>query len=137
MGVAIGREQKQEPLILDSPAIIIRLLALCGQWPYTGHAMLYVFDEMLERLEEGRPVTFPDGDILRPLFEQASKHLKPEKQAQLDHDRDILRMMLFQPDGHLTWQEMRTLRQYTVNFNPAIEFELRAELLNIAVEGVT
>lgn len=130
-------EQKQEPLILDSPAIIIRLLALCGQWPYTGHAMLYVFDEMLERLEEGRPVTFPDGDILRPLFEQASKHLKPEKQAQLDHDRDILRMMLFQPDGHLTWQEMRTLRQYTVNFNPAIEFELRAELLNIAVEGVT
>jgi hypothetical protein len=26
--------------------------------------------------------------------------------------------------GHVTWEQLRVLRQYTINFNPAVEAEL-------------
>jgi hypothetical protein len=116
---------KDERAILDKPAATIRWLVMCDQWPYTSHAMLWYFGEMLEDWDGHIPTDAPSGDPLLYLLDEIDPRLSREKQRQLDGDPESLRELLEREDGRLTWDELRRIRQYTVNFNPAIEGELR------------
>ncbi|MBD2595276.1 caspase family protein [Nostoc spongiaeforme FACHB-130] len=127
-------EYRGEEFILNNPFATIRWLVVCGQWPYTTYAMLYYFGEMLERIEESKMQSLPeDVDPLEYLHKEviAQFHKNSSallKQRKLDHDPDLLRMLLQREEGRLTWDELDKLRQYTVNFNPAVEATLKAEV---------
>jgi Cdc6-like AAA superfamily ATPase len=127
-------EYKGEDFILNNPFATIRWLVICGQWPYTIYAMLYYFGEMLERVEEEKMKSLPENvDPLEYLHTEVISQFKNNssallKQRKLDHDLDLLRMLLQRKEGRLTWDELDKLRQYTVNFNPAVEATLKAEV---------
>jgi hypothetical protein len=121
-------EYKNEQIILSNPVATIRWLAMCGQWPYTSHAMLWYFDEMLEAQEEGHLIEFPSGDPLAYLLEEVKPQLSQEKQSKLDDDPDLLRMLIKRQQGSLDWEQLKIIRQYTVNFNSAVEAELKSEV---------
>ncbi|MBW4687970.1 MAG: caspase family protein [Komarekiella atlantica HA4396-MV6] len=127
-------EYKGEQFILNNPVPTIRWLVISGQWPYTTYAMLYYFGEMLERIEEGKIQSLPENDdpleyLLSKVNEQFQKNKDALiKQRKLDHDTDLLRMLLQRREGRLTWDQLTVIRQYTVNFNPAVEATLKAEV---------
>jgi uncharacterized protein YjbI with pentapeptide repeats/Cdc6-like AAA superfamily ATPase len=114
---------KAERAILDKPAATIRWLVICAQWPYTSQEMLRQFGEMLEEQDGRIPA---GGDPLLYLFDQASLHLSKEKQRELDDDPKALRKLLGRNGERLTWEELRRIRQYTVNFNPEGEAKMWA-----------
>ncbi len=133
-------EYKKETFILNNPDPTIRWLVICGQWPYTAYAMLYYFNEMLERLEETKgnvdPLKYLETNFQenplkylhqRVLSQFESNQDAKNKQKKLDHDLDLLRMLL-NKDSQLTWTELNTLSRYTVNFNPAVESVIKAEV---------
>jgi hypothetical protein len=115
---------KDERAILDKPAATIRWLVMCAQWPYTSHAMLWKFGEKLEEWDGQIPASAPAGDPLLYLLEEVGPRLSREKQRELDEDPESLRELLEREDGRLTWEELQRIRQYTVNFNPAVEGEM-------------
>jgi hypothetical protein len=117
---------KDEHAILNKPAATIRWLIICAQWPYTSHAMLWQFGEMLEEWDGRIPAAPPAGDPLVYLLDQVSPRLSRDKQHELDDDPDSLRKLLEGKGERLTWEELRRIRQYTVNFNPAVEGEMWA-----------
>jgi len=121
-------EYKNEQVILSNPVATIRWLVMCGQWPYTSHAMLWYFDEMLEAQEEGKLIEFPSSDPLVYLLKEVGSQLSQEKQSRLDDDPDLLRMLIKRQEGSLNWEQLKIIRQYTVNFNPAVEAELKSEV---------
>jgi Cdc6-like AAA superfamily ATPase len=112
---------KDERAILDKPAATIRWLVICAQWPYTSHAMLWQYDETLEEWDGDLPA----ADPLPCLFNQVSPRLSSDKQHKLD-DPDLLRKLLEREEVRFTWEELQRIRQYTVNFNPAVESEMWA-----------
>jgi hypothetical protein len=120
---------KQQRFILDNPATIICWLVICGQWPYTTYRMLQHYNEMLEDVDEGTLTEWPEGDPLIYLLEQTQATLVLEKQFKLDHDPDLLRQLLANMERNLNWDQLRIVRQYTINFNPAVEAELHQELV--------
>lgn len=131
-------EYKKEQIILSNPVATIRWLVMCGQWPYTFHAMLWYFDEMLEAQEEGQLIDFPSSDPLIYLLEAVRSQLSKEKQGKLDDDPDLLRILIKRQEGSLSWEQLKLIRQYTVNFNPAVEAELKSEVpvkLNNSTSG--
>ncbi|MCZ8048377.1 MAG: hypothetical protein GPI90_24360 [Microcystis aeruginosa K13-05] len=124
---------KNESLILNNPDITICWLVMSGQWPYTTYAILYYFEEMQERKEEGKLADFPERDPLIYLFQKVSFQITQDqdalsKQRRLDYDPDLLRMLLQSQEGRLSWKSLEVIRQYTVNFNPAVGVELKMEL---------
>jgi hypothetical protein len=118
---------KGQKFILDYPATTICWLVICGQWPYTTYQMLQHYNEMLEDEAEGQLKVWPTGDPLTYLLEQVQDKLLPEKQQKLDHDPDLLRQLLATTERNLGWAELRLIRPYTINFNPAVEAELHFE----------
>jgi hypothetical protein len=127
-------EYRGEQFILNNPFATIRWLLICGQWPYTTYAMLYYFGEILERIEENKMQSLPENvDPLEYLHKEVIAQFQKNssallKQRKLDHDPDLLRMLLQKEEGRLTWDELNKLRQYTLNFNPAVEATLKAEV---------
>jgi|GEM_PF-3439183 len=121
-------ERKGEQAITVDPVTTIRWLVICGQWPYTVHAMLEYYDQMLEDIEEKKLPALPEGDPLLYLFEKApgGRHFSRERQEILDHDIDLLRQLLNLTKNRIDWKRLDTIRKYTINFNPAIEAELKA-----------
>jgi hypothetical protein len=101
---------------------------------YTTYAILYYFSEMLERIEERKMQSLPENiDPLQYLLKEVNLQFKENKDAlvkqrKLDHDPDLLRMLLQHQEGRLTWEQLTIIRQYTVNFNPAVEAVLKAEV---------
>ena len=75
----------------------------------------------MERTDPGRP---PAGDPLLYLLNQVDPRLSRDKQDELDDDPESLRKLLELKGERLTWEELRRIRQYTVNFNPAVEGEM-------------
>lgn len=111
--------------ILDAPAATIRWLTLCAQWPYAVHCMLDFLDRnphLAASSAHGAPTT-----PLSVLFEAVQRSLDPQKCARFDHDRADLEALIASSAG-ISWQALRVLRGYTVNFNPALDAELRAEV---------
>jgi Cdc6-like AAA superfamily ATPase len=119
---------KEERAIRDKPAATIRWLVICAQWPYTSHAMLWQYAEKLEEWEGRIPAAPPAGDPLLYLLNQISPHLARDKQHKLDDDPESLRRLLERKGERFTWEELRRIRQYTVNFNPVVEIEMWAPL---------
>lgn len=64
-----------------------------------------------------------DNKVLSKFkFNQDAKN----KQKKLDHDLDLLRILL-KKYPELSWADLNTLSRYTVNFNPAVESFIKAE----------
>lgn len=126
--LAVYQDQR---VILDDPLGTAYWLVICGQWPYTANAMMCYFDEMLEWVYkeklEGKSYWFPTDDPLLYLYKNVKGQLVPERRDKFDHDPDWLEQILTSQQGKFTWETLRIMRQYTVNFNPAIEAELRSE----------
>ncbi|MUG99049.1 hypothetical protein F7734_44855 [Scytonema sp. UIC 10036] len=99
---------------------------------------------MLERIEETREF-LPQKDPLdylqkklrneNPLdylynkvtLQFSQNENAKNKQQKLDRDLDLLRMLLNE-DRQFTWKQLYILSRYTVNFNPAVESILKAEV---------
>jgi HEAT repeat protein/Cdc6-like AAA superfamily ATPase len=117
---------KRQRIILDNPKIMVFWLVICGQWPYTMHAML----RHLDKISNEEIDSVPDKNPLIYLLEEAKK--KPQfsidTQAKLDYDLDKFDQLLHENETLLGWSQLRELRQYTINFNPAIEAELKFEV---------
>jgi hypothetical protein len=109
--------------VLEDPAATVRWLTLCAQWPYAVYVMLGHLDA------HGQPTPDTADAIppLRALYDAVQASLDPAKQARFDHDTAALRRLIASSHG-LSWEEIRALRGYTVNFNPALEAELRADV---------
>ena len=109
---------RSEDTILLNPAATLRWLITTSQWPYAAHAILTHFADM-----EDRGAALPAGDPLPELLEHVRPLLDAAKTAQLDHDHDVLEELLKSGYGYATSDELKVIRRYTVNFNPAVERE--------------
>lgn len=121
--------EKGQTAIHDNPAITTRWLAMCGQWPYTSYAMLHYLDELLEDEQHCNQVKASEVATHNPLaylYEQVTPRLSEKRQRQLDDDIDNLERLLDGWAKNITWEQLEILRQYTINFNPAIEGELES-----------
>jgi hypothetical protein len=75
------------------------------------------------------PAREGDADVppLRALYDAVRDSLDPAKRARFDHDPAGLAQLIASSEG-ISWDELRVLRGYTVNFNPALDAELRADV---------
>lgn len=118
---------RKERFVLDDPAGTIRLLTLAAQWPYTLAAMLDRLEDMIE--EEAAGAKWPGRDPLEHLYSEVKPSLDVQRQAQLDRELEDLDRLIGEAKGQLAWKALVSLRRYVVNFNPAVEEELRATRL--------
>jgi Cdc6-like AAA superfamily ATPase len=110
-----------ERRILDDPGATVRWLTLCGQWPYATREML----RAAAALERGAaPPLAPGTPPLAQLLAQVTPGLDPARRKRFDHAPELL-ADLVATSGDLSWDELLVLRRYTLNFNPALESELR------------
>jgi hypothetical protein len=126
-GLAILRGERA---ILDDPLSTIKVLVLCAQWPYAAAAMLDRLDERIEIEED-----WPPGDPLQVLYGEVEAGLDPEARARLDDDPDDLAGLLHAAAGRLDGEALARVRAYTVNFNPAVESELRRARAVVEASG--
>lgn len=123
-------------IVYNDPLATIRWLALADQWPYTASAILHKFESLLDEWDEELSKA-PAVDPLTYLSEEIKPVLSTEKQRVLDDDAEVLKELVECPDGRLSWEQLVAMRRYTVNFNPAIEEEMRAGLVQPEAPGVT
>ncbi|MBV9881049.1 MAG: hypothetical protein JO180_11165 [Gemmatirosa sp.] len=112
--------------ILDDPAATVRWLTLCAQWPYAVRAMLVHLDAHGPP-PDPTPGAPPARPPLRWLYDAVRPTLDPARRARFDHETAALERLVASSDG-LSWSELAVLRAYTVNFNPALDAELRADV---------
>ena len=125
---------KGDALVSENPRETIRWLMVAGQWPYTANSMLREFSGMLDEWRDEIPDTAPSGDPLRHLLEAVTPTLSVDRQRTLDDDPQLLRDLVeADDDGALSWEQLRALRAYTVNFNPAVEEHAAAPVTAPAV----
>ena len=110
-----------ETAVSRDPEGVILLLTLAAQWPYTAAAMLDQVEKIVD--EEATGGSWPEGAPLRHLHGLAD--IDPDRQRELDRDPRHLEQLLARSEGHLGWKALDSLRRYVVNFNPAVEEELR------------
>jgi hypothetical protein len=118
---------RNEPFVLEDPAGTIRLLALAAQWPFTLAAMFDRLEDAIVQEEKGG--SWPSGDPLTHLYTKVKPGLDLERQGELDRKLEDLDQLLTRTKGRLSWKALAGLRRYVVNFNPAVEEELRAAQL--------
>lgn len=121
---ALARAER-ETTILEQPAATIRWLVMWSQWPYASLAMVERFDAMLEEWGGTIPDDAPAGDPMLILLDSVADRLDRETRSHLDDDPADLRALLAVEDCAMTWEQVRRIRRYTVNFNPAVEERLR------------
>jgi Cdc6-like AAA superfamily ATPase len=114
-------EYESDDVILRNSVVAIHWLIMCGQWPYTANLMLQYFDNIIEQQKDGL-IDLPQVDnSLIYLLEKVSPQILKDKQMRIDYDPDLLVKFLQAQKTCLKWEELEKIRQYTVNFNPAIE----------------
>ncbi len=111
----------------ENPAATVRWLAIAAQWPYTANRMLRRFSE----IDDSRPKPFdgPDElaagtDPLLYLYRAVAPSLSKKQQTKYDGDTAQLDALLKSGEDQLLWTDLRDLRYFTVNFNPAVEQDL-------------
>jgi len=67
----------------------------------------------------------PSDDPVLHLLGAVRAGLDGPTAARLDDDHDDLQRLLSIPGCGLTWDEIRRIRRFTVNFNPAVEEQVR------------
>jgi hypothetical protein len=122
---ALARARNDE-LILGNPAAMMRWLVMWSQWPYTALTMLDHYDDLLEHPDASGTADATDHDPLQYLLEKAAPALDQKARNQFDDEPGALRRLLALPGRHFTWPELRRVRDYTVNLNPAVQEQLRA-----------
>jgi hypothetical protein len=116
-----------EPLILDRPAATIRWLVMWSQWPYASNAMVEEYDELYDLHGNDLAAKEPADDPLVLLLDRVTPKLDRTTRERLDEDTGAqLRKLLGVKDGILSWDEIRRIRRFTVNFNPAVEEQVRS-----------
>jgi hypothetical protein len=117
----LARSNADEAL-LQNPAAMIRWLVMWGQWPYASLRMLELFDELLDETAEGEvPEGLGGGDPLVYLLGKVEPRLDATTRNRLDDQAEDLRVLLKEDGAAFSWTELRSIRKYTVNFNPAVE----------------
>jgi hypothetical protein len=117
-------DMRGEQILLDKPGAAICWVVLCAQWPYTTYLML----RRVKQAEEEKDFELPKKDPLTWLLTEVQEEIDLEVRKRLDQDPNLLLRLIQEcPDARMTWDELRTIRRYTINFNPAIEFEAIAE----------
>jgi uncharacterized protein YjbI with pentapeptide repeats len=119
--------EKGQTAIHDDPAMTTRWLAMCGQWPYTSYKILRCLDELLEdeqRFAQAQQTEKGTHNPLAYLYGEVAPLLCKDRQRLLDDDIPLFERLLDGWAGHVTWEQLRALRHYTINFNPAVEAEL-------------
>ena len=121
-----------------NPETTINWVVLCAQWPYTMHAMLQLYNELredeFEASQEGDAESrfFPsDVNPLMYLYDMAKDQLSQDTRSKLDYDPDLFLWLvrkIAESDPPLNWDRLDRLRQYTVNFNPAVEAEFQTAI---------
>lgn len=106
------------PEIAQSPKATIAWIVLCAQWPYTVSLMLRAFEPLADAVDSGEG-EFPTGEPLRLLYNDALPTVQAKHQSAIDDEVAVLDRLL--SAAPMTWDQLRALRTYTLNFNPAIE----------------
>jgi hypothetical protein len=106
-------------IVAASPEATIRWLAISAQWPYTACAML----QASRKFEPGG--AGPAAPVLATLHADARSWISEETRDRFDED--ALRLEKLISESPLTWEELKAIRSYTINFNPAVEEQLRLE----------
>jgi hypothetical protein len=111
----------------ENPAATVRWLAIAAQWPYAASRMLRRFSE----IDDSRPKPFdgPDEvvagtDPLLYLYGAVAPSLSEKQRTKYDGDTAQLDALLKSGEDQLLWTDLRDLRYFTVNFNPAVEQDL-------------
>jgi hypothetical protein len=82
---------------------------------------------LLDETAEGEvPEGLGDSDPLVYLLGEVEPRLDATTRSRLDDQAEDLRMLLKEDGAAFSWTELRSIRKYTVNFNPAVEERLRA-----------
>jgi KAP-like P-loop domain-containing protein/CHAT domain-containing protein len=115
---------KGDSVVLEHPAATIRWLVMWGQWPYTSHAMLERFEQLLDAGKVDLSDDHQSGEPLIELLDGVETQLDAKASARLDDDLHALRALLSIKGYELTWDQLRRIRRYTLNFNPAVEEQL-------------
>jgi Cdc6-like AAA superfamily ATPase len=127
--------RRTDPVVAENLEGVLAWLTINAQWPYAAAAMLTRFDALLAAAPDGSLPATSNGsmdpqlwnsNILAYLLREVEPQLAllPERLARLDYRSELLRGLV-QRDGHpFGWEQLRALRKYTINFNPAIEGEL-------------
>lgn len=121
---ALARAQN-EPLILQRPMATIRWLVMWSQWPYASLAMIERYEALVDEHGDDLSQRVAAEDPLLHLFEAVNAGLDAKWIARLDDSHDDLRKLLAIRGCGLSWDEIRRIRRFTVNFNPAVEEQLR------------
>ncbi|HET7234254.1 MAG TPA: P-loop NTPase fold protein [Longimicrobium sp.] len=107
---------------------LVRWLVTCGQWPYTCHRILERFDEIeRDRVRDAKARRLYErfrDDPLRKIRDHLATKLNDARVKKLDDEPEVLDRLLRVEEGRLSWNDLQTLRQYTINFNPAVESEI-------------
>jgi KAP family P-loop domain len=119
-------EAEDARLILARPHGTVQWIVAASQWPYTTGAMV----NAAARLEEEDPTGVLESlDLLPRLYEHIKNLdlLARETQERFDDELDLFEELLMKTK--MTWNELAVIRDYTVNFNPAVTEQLRIEAL--------
>lgn len=124
---ALARAQGEQ-LIVERPRATIRWLVMWSQWPYTSLAMVQRYEELIDEHGDRIADAIVVNEPMLHLLEEVRARLDVATRVRLDDDIDELRKLLSIPDSGLSWAEIRRIRPYTVNFNPAVEEQVRQPL---------
>jgi hypothetical protein len=117
---------RAESLILTNPEATIHWLVFWGQWPYTGHVMFERYEDLLTEWNGTVPDAVAAQKPLSYLHAAAQPLLDQATAAKMDDEPDLLRRLISLEFEGFGWRDLRVIRKYTFNFNPAVQEELRA-----------
>ncbi len=121
---ALAKAQ-DEPLILARPAATIRWLVMWSQWPYTSLRMVDRYEELFDQHGPAIAEHVTVDEPMLHLLDHVEPGLDADMRNRLDDQPDELRKLLSIPGCGFSWDEIRRIRPYTVNFNPAVEEQVR------------
>jgi len=111
----------------DNPCHTLGWLVLCEQWPYAAHVMLEELDGGVDPAGH----KFEAGSALADLHSAAQGRIAQEGNKalqKLDLKYDHLQSFIQTYLSDFTVADLKRLRPYTVNFNPALSAEVQLTL---------
>jgi hypothetical protein len=96
-----------------------------SQWPYASLAMVERYEQLLDEHGDGIGDAVPAPEPMLHLLGEVEPGFDAAMRDRLDDETDVLRRLLSIPDCGFSWDEIRRIRPYTVNFNPAVEEQVR------------